>query len=539
MMSRLLIVDDNSQNLYILQTLLEGHGYEVVSAVNGAEALEKARKDPPDIIVSDILMPVMDGFTLCHEWKTDDYLKNIPFIFYSAEYIDEKDESLALKEGADRFIRKPVDPDEFMKVIHDIEENTDGGRVAAREPATETKEEIFKLYSERLIKKLEQKMTDLEREIEERRQAEEKIKLQLKRLDALRTIDMAITGSLDLHITLNILLDQITNMLGITTADVLILNPETNMLGYAAGRGFFTDALQHTELMIGKGFAGRAALERRTITVPDINEVKNGFVQSDLIRQENFVTYVAVPLIAKNKIKGVLELFHRQPFTFDRECLDFLESLALQAAIAIDNATLFNDLERSNTDLLIAYDTTIEGWSKALDMRDRETEGHSQRVARKTTSIAREMGVKDSDLVHVKRGALLHDMGKIGIPDSILYKPGPLTEEERKIMHRHPVYAYEMLSSIPFLRPALDIPYCHHEKWDGTGYPRGLKGDKIPLAARIFAVVDVWDALTSDRFYRTAWPKEKALEHIRFSSITHFDPKVVEIFSKILPEIEN
>jgi putative nucleotidyltransferase with HDIG domain len=259
-------------------------------------------------------------------------------------------------------------------------------------------------------------------------------------------------------------------MLGITTADVLILNPETNMLGYAAGRGFFTDALQHTELMIGKGFAGRAALERRTITVPDINEVKNGFVQSDLIRQENFVTYVAVPLIAKNKIKGVLELFHRQPFTFDRECLDFLESLALQAAIAIDNATLFNDLERSNTDLLIAYDTTIEGWSKALDMRDRETEGHSQRVARKTTSIAREMGVKDSDLVHVKRGALLHDMGKIGIPDSILYKPGPLTEEERKIMHRHPVYAYEMLSSIPFLRPALDIPYCHHEKWDGTGY---------------------------------------------------------------------
>jgi putative nucleotidyltransferase with HDIG domain len=197
------------------------------------------------------------------------------------------------------------------------------------------------------------------------------------------------------------------------------------------------------------------------------------------------------------------------------------------------------DLERLNTELLLAYDTTIEGWSKALDMRDKETEGHSQRVARETLHIAREMGIGDSELVHVKRGALLHDMGKIGIPDSILYKPGPLTEEEKKIMNRHPVYAYDMLSSIPFLLPALDIPYCHHEKWDGTGYPRGLKDNKIPLAARIFAVVDVWDALISDRFYRTAWPKEKALEHIRFSSVTHFDPNVVEIFLKIVPEMDN
>jgi response regulator RpfG family c-di-GMP phosphodiesterase len=538
-MSKLLIVDDNSQNLYLLQTLLEGHGYEVVSAVNGAEALEKARQNPPDIIVSDILMPVMDGFTLCHEWKNDDYLKNIPFVFYSAEYIDEDDEYLAFKEGADRFIRKPVEPDKFIRAIRDIEESANNGRVAAREPAPETEEVRFKLYSERLIKKLEQKMTDLEREVEERKQAEEKIKFQLKRLDALRTIDMAITGNLDLHITLNILLDQITNILNISTTDVLILNPETNMLEYAAGRGFFTDALQHTHLMIGKGFAGRAALERRIITIPDINEVKDGFLQSDLLRQEKFATYVAVPLIAKNQIKGVLELFHRQPFSFDREWLNFLESLALQAAIAIDNATLFNDLQRSNTELLLAYDTTIEGWSKALDMRDKETEGHSQRVARKTMCIAREMGIRDSELVHLKRGALLHDMGKIGIPDSILYKSGPLTEEESKIMHRHPVYAYEMLSSIPFLLPALDIPYCHHEKWDGTGYPRGLKGNEIPLAARIFAVVDVWDALISDRFYRTAWPREKALGHIRVSSMTHFDPNVVEMFSKILPEIDN
>jgi len=217
----------------------------------------------------------------------------------------------------------------------------------------------------------------------------------------------------------------------------------------------------------------------------------------------------------------------------DQEWLDFLEALSTQVAIAIDSASLFDDLQRSNVELIPAYDTTLEGWSKALDLRDKETEGHSQRVTDMTIKIARKMGVSDAELVHVRRGALLHDIGKMGVPDNILLKPGPLNDEEWKIMRKHPVYAFELLSSIAFLRPALDIPYYHHEKWDGTGYPRGLKEKQIPLSARIFALVDVYDALNSDRPYRLAWPKEKIREHLLEQVGKHFDPKVVEVFFKI------
>jgi len=161
---------------------------------------------------------------------------------------------------------------------------------------------------------------------------------------------------------------------------------------------------------------------------------------------------------------------------------------------------------------------------------DKETEGHTQRVEKITLRIAKSMGIKNEELVQIRRGALLHDIGKMGIPDHILLKPGPLSDEEWVIMRKHPVYAYELLSPIAFLKPALDIPYCHHEKWDGSGYPRGLKGEQIPLAARIFAIVDVWDALRSDRPYRAAWPEMKTMEYIREQAGTHFDPAIVELF---------
>jgi putative two-component system response regulator len=188
------------------------------------------------------------------------------------------------------------------------------------------------------------------------------------------------------------------------------------------------------------------------------------------------------------------------------------------------------NLEDAHKQLLYAYDETIEGWSRAMDLRDKETEGHSQRVTDLTIKLASTFGMPEEELIHVRRGALLHDMGKLGIPDSILLKPGKLTDEEWEFMRSHPQLAFEMLNPIEYLRPAMDIPYCHHEKWDGTGYPRGLKGDQIPLAARLFAVVDVWDALTSDRPYRPAWSQEKVLEYIREQSGKHFDPQVVAAF---------
>jgi PAS domain S-box-containing protein len=356
----------------------------------------------------------------------------------------------------------------------------------------------------------------------------------LQRLAALRTIDMAITASLDLRMILRLLLDQVTDQLNVHAASVLLLSPNSQTLEYTAGRGFKTKLIERSRVQLGEGAVGMAALERRTAHIPALLEARESFGRTGLLTAEGFVEYYGVPLIAKGRVKGLLEIFHRVALSPDPEWLDFLESLASHAALAIENASLFDDLQRSNVELALAYDATIEGWSRALDLRDKETEGHTQRVTEMTVRLARAIGISESEIVHIRRGALLHDIGKMGIPDAILLKTGPLAESEWSIMRQHPMYAYKMLSPIAFLRPALDIPYCHHEKWDGAGYPRGLKGDQIPLAARVFAVVDVWDALRSGRPYRQGWERAKVIEYIGEQSGKHFDPQIVDAFMRLI-----
>ena len=257
-------------------------------------------------------------------------------------------------------------------------------------------------------------------------------------------------------------------------------------------------------------------------------------MQSPEFRKEGFVAYIGVPLLSKGIITGVLEIYHRKRLNPDPEWMAFLEALAGQAAIAIDNTNLFEDLQKTNLELIQAYDATIEGWAHALELRDMETEGHSRRVVGMTMKLADKLGIGKDELTHIRLGAMLHDIGKMGVPDNLLQKPGKLTEEEWRVMRKHPVYAFDWLSKINYLKQALEIPYYHHEKWDGTGYPHGLKGNQIPLSARIFAIVDVWDALLSDRPYRKAWPKKKVLTYLREQSNKHFDPKVVEAFFELL-----
>jgi putative nucleotidyltransferase with HDIG domain len=372
-----------------------------------------------------------------------------------------------------------------------------------------------------------------------RMQLHEQTTSQLQRLSALHQIDLAITSSLDLGNTLQVLLDQVITQLGADAACVLVFNSYEQTLEFEASRGFITDALRFTRLHMGEGYAGRAALEGRTIYIPDLKTRYTDFLRSPSFAAEGFVTYYAVPLVTKSQTKGVLEVFHRSPLEHDLEWMDFLEALASQTAIAIENASLFNDLQRANLELNLAYNSTLEGWSRALDLRDRETEGHSQRVTELTLRLARAMSVDEAELVHMRRGALLHDIGKLSIPDNILLKPGPLSEEESENIQKHPTIAFEMLAPIAYLRPALDIPYCHHEKWDGSGYPRGLKGEQIPMAARIFAVVDVWDALLSDRPYRKGWPEEEARAYLVEQAGGHFDPQVVDAFLSLLSDEEN
>ena len=357
----------------------------------------------------------------------------------------------------------------------------------------------------------------------------EQTERRLQQLTALSTIERAISSTFDLQLSLGVLLQQVSAQLGADATDVLIFNPNSFALEYSAGRGFRTRPIEHAQLRLGEGYAGKAALTRETVHIPNLALEHNNPRLEKLVADEQFVSYYGVPLIAKGEIKGVLEIFQRASLEPDEEWSAFLHTLAGQAAIAIDSVTQFNQVQRSNSELSQAYDETIQGWSHALDLRDNETEGHTQRVTELTMKLGYHFGLTNEELVHARRGALLHDIGKMGVPDGILLKPGPLTDEEWVIMKKHSTFAYEMLSPIHYLRAAIDIPYCHHEKWDGTGYPRGLRGEQIPLAARIFAVVDVWDALTSDRVYRAAWPQEKALKHIRSLAGTHFDPQVVKV----------
>src|SRR6185436_5645118 len=274
--------------------------------------------------------------------------------------------------------------------------------------------------------------------------------------------------------------------------------------------------------------------DRKMLNIPDLRKDRVEFDRSPMFLQENFVTYWGVPLMAKGRVLGVLEMFNRLPFKPDMDWQNFLVMVAGQAAIAIDSAVMFSELQRSNVELSLAYDATIEGLSRALDLRDKETKEHTFRVTDITVKLATRLGVGGPDLVHIRRGAILHDIGKVAIPDEILFKPGPLAEDEWNIMRRHPSIAVDLLSPVTYLAPALDIPHWHHEKWNGTGYPDQLSGNQIPFSARLFALVDVYDALISNRPYRSAWSKSDAIQYIESQSGKHFDPKIVPEFLDLI-----
>ncbi|HVN53668.1 MAG TPA: GAF domain-containing protein [Anaerolineaceae bacterium] len=279
-----------------------------------------------------------------------------------------------------------------------------------------------------------------------------------------------------------------------------------------------------------QGQQSEVVRRRAPVIATDLKKTANTKGNNSDHKSEITQSALFVPMLSRGKVLGVLQIQSHIPNRFTQEDANLLGLVANTAAVAIENARLFSELQHSHSELSLAYDSTLEGWAHALELRDQETKDHSQRVVDYTLRLGQRLGIPETDLIHVRRGALLHDIGKMGISDQILNKPGSLSEEEWARMRQHPVFAYEMLKSIGYLRPALDIPYCHHEKWDGSGYPRNLAGEQIPLAARIFAVVDVWDALISDRPYRPAWTPEQALAYIAVQAGKHFDPQVVAAF---------
>ena len=356
----------------------------------------------------------------------------------------------------------------------------------------------------------------------------------LANIRALHEIDMAVSYHLELEKMLDVFLERLISRLGVDGADVFLIDEERSVLRFAHGKGIVTGEMDFRELPMegtipssvassGKPYSGPLD----TSSNPECPRLKN-------LIDMKVKDYHAVPLETRGKILGVLETFDMMQIHRDSEWNDFLQMLAAQASLAIDVALMIDNLKDSNRKIAEAYDQTLEVLVGTLEMRDMNTKKHSRRVADLTVWLAEKMGASEEEIENMYRGALLHDIGKISIPDSVLLKEGPLSEDEWKVMKTHPTTAYEVLSQVEYLRPSLDIPYCHHERWDGSGYPRGLKGEEIPLAARIFAVVDVYDALTSDRPYRKAWSKEKTVEYLLENSGKLFDPAVIEKFLEIL-----
>ena len=374
------------------------------------------------------------------------------------------------------------------------------------------------------------------RDVTERKKAARKLQRQMDRLRALRTIDGCITGGESLSEIVEVILGEVLRQLEVDAARVLFLDPASGTFAVGGARGFRSGRPMESGIPLDGSPAGWAVAEGGAI------HALFGDRPEELLPPgaggEEFRGYHAVPLSAKGHLLGVLELFERTERTRGPGWYEFLETIGGQLAIAIDSRRLLENLERSNAELAAAYDSTLAGWSRALELRDRETNGHSERVVDLSVRLAREMGVPPALLVHVRRGALLHDIGKMGIPDQVLLKPGPLTEEEWAVMRRHPGFAFELLKPIQFLAPALDIPYAHHERWDGSGYPRGLSGEAIPLAARVFAVADAWDALQYERPYREVWPEERVKEYLRQEAGRRFDPAVVSAFLRMVARPE-
>jgi PAS domain S-box-containing protein len=373
-----------------------------------------------------------------------------------------------------------------------------------------------------------EKLEGIVRDISDRIESETKLQNRMHRLNALHTIDTAINSSFDLRFTYQVLIEQVIALTKASSACITFFDPELNSKNLVASMGFVsTEGELKTQLM-NDPLSDKASIERRINTSHKDDTLNLAYPLHELFKKEGFSWYCVVPLIVKGYVRGVIEIFFSEENELDLEISNFLETIAQQAAIALESSQNFERLQKTNQELLQAYDDTLIGWVNFLDLRDEMTEGHTMRVVETTLKICKAFGFSTYELMHINRGVLLHDIGKVGVPDSILNKPGSLSGEEWMIMKKHPEFAYQMLYPITYLRPALDIPYCHHEKWDGSGYPRGLKAKEIPLAARIFAIVDVYDALTSDRPYRKAWTKEATIQYIRENSGTHFDPEIVE-----------
>lgn len=363
-------------------------------------------------------------------------------------------------------------------------------------------------------------------------------RIPVKELSTLLKVSSSLASTMELSEILQIAIESVADLLRLGTGAIYTLEKETLRMGATTPplTPEFPEEFRRAHLQ-DHPHIRQAVTNMAPVYIHDAREATLSLAERVIVDSRHLVSILYFPLLLKGESIGVFIVgTNNTPRRFSPSEIDLCYMLSFQVSLAVANAMLYQKAQQAVSDISHAYDATLEGWSRVLDMRDHVTDEHTQRVADLTVTLARNMGVPEADIGHIRRGALLHDIGKMAIPDSILQKPGKLTDSEWATMQTHPEKAYRILSHIEYLAPAIDIPYCHHEKWDGTGYPRGLMGKEIPLAARLFAIVDVYDAITSDRPYRKAWAKEKAVQYVKEQSGKHFCPEAVKVFCDMMKE---
>jgi PAS domain S-box-containing protein len=614
MIKKVLIVDDNSANLYLLETLLKGHGLAVTAAANGRDALDKAHAAPPDLLITDILMPVMDGYALCREWKADERLRHIPLVFYTATYTEAKDEEFALSLGADRFIIKPQEPDVFMNLITEFLGNNYAARQVKAKPLGEEME-FFRQHNEILFNKLEKKMMDLETTNQKLKILEERYRLSFENIsDVVYTIDT----------DLNILevSPSVERILGYKREDFvglplsamkIIFGPEsfeqavadaarilrgetipaipyrfisrdgTEMIGEVSGAPLKREGRIIGMIAVGRDVTAHRRAEealreseakyRGILESMDdayfeldikgnytfFNDAllsKTGYSRSEIMGM-NYKKLISAE--SRKKVQAIFKDIYetgQQASQFDYKAITkdgqvrYFESWAAlrtdhggrpvgfrgMASDITQRKTVEKELQRTLDSLRKAVGTTIRAMASAVEVRDPYTAGHQLRVSMLACAIATEMGFDSERSAGIKMAGTIHDLGKLSIPAEILSKPTRLTKNEYRLVQDHAHSGYEILKHVESPWPLAEIIYQHHERMDGSGYPRKLKGNEILMEARIMAVADVVESMLSHRPYRPALGVDAALQEIQQQRGTLYDPNVVDACIRLFRE---
>lgn len=485
---KVLYVDDSVLDRELVRDALlhEGDGFELVEAASRAEFEERLAEGPYDVVLSDFNILGFEGLQVLE--AVGQRYPQTPVVIVTGTGSEEVAVE-AMKRGAADYVLKS--PSHVRKL-----------------PVT-----LRSILAQRRLE----------------REQRERIERQITRLTALHQISRALTATLPTEGVLETILRHAVEELGVDAADILLYDEHQQLLEFAAGHAAASEAMRFAQSQLSKGYAGSAVMQRRVVHVPNLLEgadFEDGEAAPDVLG--GVIEYYGAPLVAKGQLKGVLEVFGEGALEVDPDWSEFLETIAEQAAIAIDSSQVIESLRESNEELALAYSATMR--AGAPPEIAGEAESHVLRVTDLAALLAHHMGLSNEELADIQRGALLHDIARLGVPDRILLAPGSLEGEGWVDVRPRDEVSNEMIAPITGGNPALEIPFCHHERWDGTGYPRGLSGEDIPLSARIFAVVDLWDALRCDRPYRPAWTSYETVKYIESQAGTRFDPKVVEAF---------